>query len=150
MARPQKSRKVLTPPLMQGFKPFGSPMCAAESIIMSFEEYESIRLINYDLLSQDAAAVLMNVSRPTFTRIYNNALRSIAKAFVEGKAIIIEGGNYELAAKWYRCARCYKLIQGMENHRKCDNCPVYGNSELVSLNSESQDKKKPLLGAVKS
>jgi predicted DNA-binding protein (UPF0251 family) len=134
MARPQKSRKVLTPPLMQGFKPFGMPMCKAEPILMSFEEYECIRLINYDLLSQDAAAELMSVSRPTFTRIYNKALKNIAKAFIEGKAIVIEGGNYQFESEWFRCARCYKLIEGLENHTKCKNCPAYGNAELLSLN----------------
>jgi uncharacterized protein len=38
----------------------------------------------------------MSVSRPTITRIYNKALKQIAIAFVDGKAIEIEGGNYLL------------------------------------------------------
>ena len=135
MARPQKSRKILTPPIMQGFKPFGLSLCDLEPILLSYEGYESIRLVNYDLLPQEEAAEKMQVSRPTFTRIYNKALKTIAKAFVEGKAIVIEGGNYELDSEWYRCTRCYKLIQGIENHTKCKNCPSYGNSELLKLNS---------------
>jgi Zn finger protein HypA/HybF involved in hydrogenase expression len=76
----------------------------------------------------------MNVSRPTFTRIYNIALELIAKAFVEGKAIEIEGGNYELEKDWYRCKKCYKLIEGLENHFKCKDCTAYGENELIKLN----------------
>lgn len=86
------------------------------------------------MLCQDSAAVQMNVSRPTFTRIYNNALKTIAKSFVEGKAIMIEGGNFELEEEWYRCRKCFTLIQGKENHRKCKNCDSYGINELIKIN----------------
>ena len=134
MARPQKCRKICNPPKMKGFKPYGMPMCKIEPVILKLEEYESIRLVNYDRLPQDRAAIQMNVSRPTFTRIYNIALELIAKAFVEGKAIEIEGGNYELEKDWYRCKKCYKLIEGLENHFKCKDCKAYGENELIKLN----------------
>ena len=134
MARPQKCRKICNPPKMKGFKPYGMPMCKIEPVILKLEEYESIRLVNYNRLPQDQAAIQMNVSRPTFTRIYNSALELIAKAFVEGKAIEIEGGNYELEKDWYRCKKCYKLIEGLENHFKCKDCRVFGENELVKLN----------------
>lgn len=134
MGRPQKSRKICNPPKMQGFKPFGMPACKVAPVVLKMEEYESIKLVNYDRLSQDLAAVNMNISRPTFTRIYNRALKQIAKSFVEGKAIVIEGGNYELEKDWYRCKRCFKLIQGIENHSKCVDCPMYGETELIKIN----------------
>lgn len=134
MARPLKSRKICIPPKMKGFKPFGMPSCEIDAIKLKFEEYESIRLVNYESLDQDQAAIQMNVSRPTFTRIYNKALKQIARSFVEGKAIEIEGGNYELEKDWYRCKKCFKLIQGLENHLKCENCTLYGENELVKLN----------------
>jgi uncharacterized protein len=134
MARPHKNRKISNPPKMKGFKPYGMPLCKIELVILKFEEYESIRLVNYDNLPQDKAAVQMNVSRPTFTRIYNSALELIAKAFVEGKAIGIEGGNYELDKEWYRCRKCFKLIEGLENHTKCKDCALYGENELIRLN----------------
>ncbi len=134
MARPQKARKINNPPGMKGFKPFGLPYCKLEAVKLKFEEFESIRLVNYALLPQEEAAKQMNVSRPTFTRIYNRALKMIAKSFVEGKAIEIEGGNYELEKDWYRCKKCYKLIQGLENHSKCENCTAFGENELVKLN----------------
>lgn len=133
MARPHKSRKVSNPPKMKGFRPYGIPLCKFEPVILKFEEYESIRLANYDRLPQDQAAILMNISRPTFTRIYNNAIEQLAKAFVEGKAIEIEGGNYELEKEWYRCKKCFKLIEGLENHIKCKNCTLYGENELIRI-----------------
>lgn len=118
---------------MKGFKPFGMPLCKSDPVIMKFEEYESLKLVNYDRLQQDQAAKQMNVSRPTFTRIYNKALNLIAKSFVEGKAIEIQGGNFEFDREWFRCKKCYKLIPGLENHSRCQDCTLYGDSELVRI-----------------
>jgi predicted DNA-binding protein (UPF0251 family) len=134
MPRPRKRRKICNPPKMGGFKPFGLPLCKLENVQLTFEEYESLKLINYEMLSQDQAAEQMNVSRPTFTRIYNTALKAIAKAFVEGKAIAIEGGNYELEKEWFKCKKCYKLIEGIDNHVRCESCTMFGTDELVLLN----------------
>jgi predicted DNA-binding protein (UPF0251 family) len=134
MSRPQKARKINNPPKMKGFRPFGMQSCVRETIRLKLEEFESVRLVNYEMLSQDAAARKMNISRPTFTRIYNRALKLIAKSFVEGRTIEIVGGNYQLEKDWYRCRKCYKLIEGIENHVRCRECTAYGESELIKLN----------------
>ena len=134
MARPQKSRKVCIPPKMLGFKPFGIAVRDTVQIVLQNDEYETIKLVIYDNLSQDVAAERMEVSRPTLTRIYNSALSKIAIAFIEGKSILIEGGNFEFDKDWYRCKKCHKLIDGIENHIKCENCPFYSVDELISLN----------------
>ena len=134
MSRPQKARKIYNPPKMKGFRPYGMPSCVTDAVRLKYEEYESLRLVNYEMLPQDAAARRMNISRPTFTRIYNRALKLIARSFVEGRAIDIEGGNYQLDKDWYRCRKCYKLIEGIENHIKCKDCTSYGESELIKLN----------------
>lgn len=134
MARPEKNRTVSQPPLMKGFKPFGIPHCKLEAVNLTYEEYESIRLVNYENLEQKEAADLMNISRPTLTRIYNKALTTIAKAFVEGKAIIIEGGNYELSNDWYRCGKCHKLIEADKDQTKCENTKDCDPDELINLN----------------
>lgn len=118
---------------MTGFKPFGMPVGKMDPLSLKFEEYESIRLVNYENLPQDEAAKQMNISRPTFTRIYNKALKIIAKSFVEGKALEIQGGNFEFDRDWYRCRKCHKLIAGLENHSKCLDCPMYGENELIRL-----------------
>lgn len=134
MPRPQKKRKVCNPPKMNGFKPFGIAFCDSAHVVLQYDEYETIKLVNYDNLSQDEAADLMEVSRPTLTRIYNKALKKFAIAFVEGKSIIIEGGNFKFDKDWYKCKKCFKLIDGLENHIKCKKCPIYSDSELINLN----------------
>ena len=136
MSRPQKNRTIVNPPIMKGFKPFGLPHCKIETISLKYEEFESIKLINYDNLSHEQAATQMQVSRPTITRIYNKALKIIAKAFVEGKAIEIDGGNYTFEKDWYKCKKCHKLIDGIENHVKCNNCLESNNNELQNLNNK--------------
>lgn len=138
MARPLKCRNIANPPQMKGYKPFGVSQCSTESIKLTYEEFESFRLANYEMLQQEEAAAQMNVSRPTFTRIYNKALKVIATAFAEGKAIEIEGGNFSFSSDWYRCKRCYKLFNGCENHVKCNNCDHFGKEELVKLSIDSK------------
>jgi predicted DNA-binding protein (UPF0251 family) len=134
MPRPFRNRKICNPPKMSGFKPFGMPMCEIKTVNLQFDEYESIKLVDYENLPQDLAAEKMNISRPTFTRVYNSALKKIAKAFVECLAIEIEGGNVEFDKDWYKCTKCFKLIEGLENHIKCENCRSYNESELINLN----------------
>ena len=102
--------------------------------MLHFDEYEAIRLLDYEGLMQEQAAERMNVSRPTLTRIYEQARRSMAKAFVEGKMIVIEGGNVEFDRDWYRCKKCHKLIEGKNNHVRCRQCVKYGDDELVPVN----------------
>lgn len=134
MPRPKKKRKVNNPPKMHGFKPFGIALCDTEQVIMQYDEYETLKLVIYDDLSQDLAADCMEISRPTLTRIYNSALKKMAQAFVEGKSIIIKGGNFEFEKDWYKCKKCFKLILGIENHTKYGDCPTRDKDELENLN----------------
>jgi uncharacterized protein len=133
MPRPFRNRKICYPPPMAGFKPFGMPLCELAVIKMQFDEFESINLVDYQKLPQEQAAEKMNVSRPTFTRIYNSALSKIAKAFVECLAIEIEGGQVEFDREWYKCKKCYKLIEGLENHTKCQDCNTFNGDELTKI-----------------
>jgi predicted DNA-binding protein (UPF0251 family) len=121
---------------MAGFKPFGMSMCEIKSIKLQYDEFESIKLVDYENLPQDLAAEKMDISRPTFTRIYNSAIKIIAKAFVEGLAIEIEGGNVEFEKEWFKCNKCFKLIEGIENHKKCIDCESFGIGELTSINEK--------------
>lgn len=132
MPRPKQDRKISVPPLMQGFKPFGIPRRMLDSVSLLFDEYEAVRLLDYDGLNQEQAAERMQISRPTLTRIYEKARKTIATAFVEGKMITIEGGNVQFDKQWYRCKRCYKLVDGIENHKACKDCNP-GQNELIPL-----------------
>jgi len=136
MPRPPRKRSISCPPKMHGFRPFGF-FCEVEGRIqLQIDEYESIRLVNYEMLPQVEAANEMKVSRPTFTRIYNGALKKIARAVVDCKILEIEGGEYEYSQHWYRCKKCFKLIQGVRNHKQCNNCKDFGENELINLNTE--------------
>jgi len=131
MPRPRRKRRIDAPPQIEGFKPFGVPMKDLEPVILLFEEYESMRLADYEGLTQEEAAKRMRVSRPTFTRIYESTRKSLAKAFVEGKAIFIEGGDYETDQYWYRCENCMKLNISKSESKRCNYC---SSGQLRRLN----------------
>ncbi|MBN2660827.1 MAG: DUF134 domain-containing protein [Tannerellaceae bacterium] len=136
MPRPKQFRKICSPPLMQGYKPFGIPRRSLSQVVLQFDEYEAIRLLDYEGMNQEQAAEQMNVSRPTLTRIYEQARKTIAKAFVEGKMIMIEGGEVQFGRPWFRCKRCFKLVDGMANHVHCKNCTSFSEEELTPVNKE--------------
>jgi len=117
-------RRITMPPPMEGFKPFSIPMRNLETVVLHFEEFESISLTDYENLTQEEAAERMNISRPTFTRLYDKARKKIAKAFVEGKAITISGGDYITDDYWYKCSDCNETmitIKPAEHCRTCDS-----------------------------
>jgi predicted DNA-binding protein (UPF0251 family) len=107
---------------MEGFRPFGIPLSEIDPVILLFEEYESIRLTDYLGLTHEESAVSMKISRPTFTRICEKARRTIAQAFIEGRAIFIEGGNYHTDHCWYRCEQCLQLNIHPSELYRCKYC----------------------------
>jgi predicted DNA-binding protein (UPF0251 family) len=122
MPRPKRKRFIGSPPKVDGFKPLGIPISDLEPVILLYEEYEAMRLTDYEGLNQVDAADKMNVSRPTFTRIYEKARKSVAKAFVEGKVIMIEGGDFHSDHFWYKCINCQKLNTSCDKIRQCTYC----------------------------
>ncbi len=90
-------RKVYSTPVTAGFRPFGRDCRKGDCIDLLFDEYESVRLLDYEGKQQAEAAVLMKVSRPTLTRIYMDARRKLATAIVEGRQLRITGGNTDFA-----------------------------------------------------
>lgn len=125
-------RKVVNLPIIKGFKPYGqdSGNRNAELVYLLLEEYEALRLSDYDKCNHHQASVMMCVSRPTFTRIYASALQKIAKAFVEGKQIAIEGGKVYFDSDWYQCTKCHCFFNNPEKDKAIENCPLCGNYEI--------------------
>lgn len=112
MPRPIKRRKVCCLPETDLFGPLNSRGVESGIIVMSVEEYETIRLIDHEGLMQEECADNMNVARTTVQRIYNEARKKIAEAIVNGSVLKIEGGNYKLCEdserEGRRCGRCHR------------------------------------------
>jgi predicted DNA-binding protein (UPF0251 family)/DNA-directed RNA polymerase subunit RPC12/RpoP len=138
-----RCRKVMMPPPMDGYKPFGIPLRQLESVTLFLEEFEAIRLVDHEDLRQEEAAKKMDVSRPTFTRIINQARKKVAKAFVEGRAILIQGGNYITEDSWYKCHRCNETMTTLKPAKQCRNC---NSEEIVQLNKETLPRKRGFRG----
>lgn len=139
MPNRRRYRKINMPPPMEGFKPFGVPIRELEPVVLLYEEYEAIRLADYENLTQEEAAVRMDISRPTFTRLYDKARKSIAKAFVEGKAIFIQGGTYITDDYWYRCCNCHETMITVKPAKHCRKCD---SSDIIQLNSSPGHAKQ--------
>jgi predicted DNA-binding protein (UPF0251 family) len=92
-------RRVWCEPGVTFFKPAGVPMTKIEEVTLTMEEFESIRLMDHEGLRQVEAAEKMNVSQPTFQRVYESARKKIADSLVNGKAIRIDGGHYRFMGR---------------------------------------------------
>lgn len=93
MARPVKCRKVCRMPICRKF--YGGEK-RQHMIALTVEEYETLRLIDYQGLSQEACARQMEASRATIQALYAEARKKTARFLVEGTSLIIEGGNYQI------------------------------------------------------
>lgn len=89
-------RRIWFDPGVVYFKPAGVRMASLGEVVLTRDEFEAVRLKDHEGLGQSEAAKKMNVSQPTFQRIYGSARKKIAEALVEGKAIRVEGGNVRM------------------------------------------------------
>lgn len=134
--RPLRLRKISNPPVISGFKPYGDKLNekAAGAIFLQYEEYESLRLCDYEMLNHFQASVIMDVSRPTLTRIYSKARKKIAEAFVLGKQIIIEGGKIYFDSEWFRCEGCGCFFNNPQKQNDIKECPLCKSSNFTNCN----------------
>lgn len=106
MSRPRKCRKVCCMPGCNRFGPLDEQWEPDNIIVMTVDEYETVRLIDLEGLTQEQCAAQMNVARTTVQSIYNNARRKLSDSLVNGKVLQIEGGDYKLCED--PGARCSK------------------------------------------
>lgn len=130
MTKPKKERTVQAPPSVVYFKPQGIPMYHLEKVILHVEEYEAIRLSDHQKLTHSEAAEKMDVSRPTFTRILQSAHEKIAEALINGNAIIIEGGTFDLQQNKQRCRSCNFIWDDLPDNPACPKCGEVGSIDL--------------------
>ena len=112
MGRPRRCRKVCALPETKVFGPLErKPLCkelndyivcyssahlVKENVSLTVDEYEVIRLLDYIGLNQEECSKYMEISRTTVTSIYNEARAKMATAIIEGREMVISGGDYEI------------------------------------------------------
>lgn len=120
MPRPRKCRKVCCLPKNTEFNP---SIDCQQYVILTVDEYETIRLIDKEGFSQEECAKYMEVARTTIQLVYNQARHKIASALVDGYGIRIEGGTYVLCdgqEKYCRCGGCQKHRQMIIDSKKVE------------------------------
>lgn len=97
MVRPRICRRVRFRPEVTYFKPAGVRMVQLDEVVLTVDEYEAIRLVDLEEVSQGKAGKQMKISQPTLSRLLKSARKKISDAIINGKAIKVEGGNYKFS-----------------------------------------------------
>ena len=95
MGRKKICRRVEGYPHSNYFKPVAIPLRELEEIELTLDEFEAVRLADFEKLYQEDAASKMKISRQTFGRIIESAHRKIADALINGKALKINNNQNE-------------------------------------------------------
>jgi predicted DNA-binding protein (UPF0251 family) len=124
--RPLRLRKISNPPIISGFKPYGNKKSEGKpgTVFLQIEEYEALRLCDYNMFNHHQASETMDISRPTLTRIYARARQKIAEALVLGKQIIIEGGKIYFDSEWFSCKACGCYFNNPDKQVEIKECPL--------------------------
>ncbi|MCF7796853.1 MAG: DUF134 domain-containing protein [Lentisphaeria bacterium] len=134
MARPRKIRQVQFPPRYNSFKPCGVPSQGLSKIELTLDEYEALRLVDEQQLDHETAAAIMEVSRPTVTRLVESAHNKVARLLVRGGMLVIQGGDYQLNGHLYHCPKCRNFQERLQKIRTANQpCPQCKESHLVEI-----------------
>lgn len=104
MPRPKKCRRICGLPKRCRFGPLDGD-AEAEVVEMTVDEYETIRLIDRLGYNQEECSQQMGVARTTVQAVYNAARKKLAEALVDGKPLVIQGGNYEVCPRGRGCCQ---------------------------------------------
>jgi len=116
MARPVRCRRVCAEPACRSFGP--QTEAASGEIVLTVDEYEALRLIDYERRTHEQCAAQMEISRTTATEIYESARFKLADSLVNGKALVISGGHYRVCRGERGCGRsCRWTVPAKQNER---------------------------------
>lgn len=118
MPRPKKCRRVCSLPPSPIFLPADGG-AQKQPVILTVDEYETVRLIDKEGLSQEACGTYMEIARASAQLIYASARKKIASALVDGLPLKIEGGDYRLCSG----AESSCDFGGCGRHRRCCGQP---------------------------
>ena len=104
MARPKKCRRGCQLPKWGSFGPSAG---GEGQVVMTLDEFECVRLIDYEGMTQEQCAVQMMVARATAAAIYEQVRGKLADALVNGRTLTIAGGQVALCPhREDCCGRC--------------------------------------------
>lgn len=134
MPRPRRCRRIAFLPGADYFKPAGIPLRELDEVHLALEEAEAIRLKDLEDLEQEECAQRMNISRPTFQRVLDSARKKVADALLNGKAIRIFGGDYEMADLRWHCRAGHEWDVPMEATMSAPPslCPECNTPDIIS------------------
>lgn len=120
MPRPRKSRRICSHPSCTNFGPLSG---CERTTTMSIDEYEVIRLIDWENLTQEQCAEQMEVARTTVQAIYASARKKLAECIVQGNNLTIAGGEVRFCEhRSSSCGRgCCRRWKENTNFRKDEN-----------------------------
>ena len=107
----------------------------SKAINLNVEEFEVIRLLDYENLSQLQASEIMEISRPSLTRIYDRARKKIALAHIEARPIRIEGGKIVYDEHWYQCGKCKSHFSNTHGEEVI-NCALCLSTDILKVEDE--------------
>ena len=125
MPRPRICKRVANDPSWVYFKPRGVPLRDLDEESLLVEEFEALRLVDLEGLTQEEAADRMGVSQPSVNRLVASARKKIVSALVNGRAIRIEGGDYMITKRTFVCYDCkneWEVPFGESRPAKCPKC----------------------------
>lgn len=128
MARPPKCRRICQEPRFLSFSP--DVANSEETVMLTVDEYEAVRLIDYEKMTQEQCADIMGVSRPTVTDIYESARYKIADCLVNGRMLKVSGGNYRI---------CEPETDGCKGHKCCKRKESQPVAEITIISKKGQD-----------
>lgn len=125
MARPKQLRRLAFAPPAHSFIPAGEKDHPNQKgiVILTMDEFESLRLADLECHSQEEAAKKMGISRATFGRIVESGRSKIARALVQGCRIEISGGAFMFGrGRHLQCPRCRRRQSRDIGERKSVEC----------------------------
>ena len=144
MPRPNKCRKVFSNPGVFHFKPIGIKLKENDEVELTLDEFEAIRLADYEGLYQEKAAEQMDVSRQTFGNIINSAHKKIADFLINAKSLTISGGSIEMVTDdiSFICYGCKYLRNKDFQKGDMELCPNCQSPHLHSVIVENNHFNK--------
>ena len=98
MPRPNKPKCVQKLPICQTYYPAGKENSCHE-IVLSVEEYETLRLLDYQGMTQAQCARQMGIARATVQSLYTEARKKTARFLVEGAGLCIRAEIFVLKSQ---------------------------------------------------